>query len=209
MSRPILRGGLVGLVVLWTVLPAASHGPAPHRGRAPVERQAIYREAPDFTLITQGGERLALADLYGKVVLVNFIYTSCPDVCPVATAKFRRIQELVRARGVARQVYLLSISADPAVDTPAVLEDYGRRHGADFASWAFLTGPAAQVARVWDRFGVVAVARGRGDIDHTSMTFLLDRGGKFRLVYLGHGWREEDVAADIARLLGTTAPIPP
>ena len=194
-------GGLAGLALLAVGTGAAAHGSAAPRGRAPIERQAIYHEAPRFTLITQDGGRLALDDLRGKAVLVNFIYTTCPDVCPVATAKFRRVQELVRARGLAGQVALVSISTDPDVDTPEVLKAYGRRSGADFAVWTFVTGPADAVSRVWERFGVVAVARARGDVDHSSMTFLLDRTGRFRLIYLGYGWREEDVETDIVRLL--------
>ncbi|MBW8056978.1 MAG: SCO family protein [candidate division NC10 bacterium] len=200
MTRIMFLGGLMGLVLLWAGADGVAHGP-PHRGLSPLTRQAIYDEPPRFTLITQGGERLAVQDLWGKVVLVNFIYTSCPDVCPLATAKFRRIQHLLRVRGLQEQVYLLSISTDPAIDTPAVLMAYGRRHRVDFSFWAFLTGSSGEVARVWDRFGVVAVARGRGDIDHSSMTFLLDRTGRLRLIYLGYGWREEDVAKDMAGLL--------
>jgi protein SCO1 len=180
---------------------AEADGPHQPRGRPPVERQAIYRDAPRFTLITQEGERLGIAELRGRVVLVNFIYTTCPDVCPLATAKFRRMQELLRTRGLQRQVALVSITTDPLVDTPSVLKAYGMRHGADFSSWAFLTGPMDVVRRAWESFGVVAVVRAPGDIDHPSMTVLLDRAGRFRLIYLGHGWREEDVAADIARLL--------
>ncbi|MFQ5896559.1 MAG: SCO family protein [Nitrospinota bacterium] len=201
MFRMTVLGGLVGLAMLWAGGDGRAHDRRPHRGTPPLGRQAIYHEAPRFTLITQGGDRLGLEDLRGKVILVNFIYTSCPDVCPLATAKFRRVQRLLRARGLQGVVHLLSISTDPTLDSPAALAAYGRRHGADFSFWAFLTGPAGALARVWERFGVVAVARGRGDIDHTSMTFLLDRVGRFRLLYRGYGWREEDVVRDIARLL--------
>ncbi len=200
MSRLIVRAGLVGLALLCGGADGLAHEPL-QRGTPPLRQQAIYHRAPRFTLITQGGKQLALKDLSGKVVLVNFIYTSCPDVCPLATAKFRRIQQLLEARGLQTQVYLLSISTDPTVDTPAALRTYGRRYGADFSFWAFLTGTPGELARIWDRFGVVTVAQGRGDIDHTNMTFLLDRTGRIRLIYLGYGWREEDVAGDIATWL--------
>ncbi len=161
-----------------------------HRGAPPLKRQAIYRTAPRFALITQEGEQLTLRDLGGKVVLVNFVYTSCPDVCPLATAKFHPLQHLLRARGLQGQVSLLSITTDPAIDTPSVLKAYGLRSGADFSFWTFLTGAPEQVTRVWESFGVVAVARERGDIDHTSMAFLLDRTGRLCLIYLGCGWPE-------------------
>lgn len=200
ISRRMSVGGLVGVLLLSAVSEPVAHGPA-HRGTPPLARQAIYRQAPRFNLITQDGDRLALRDLWGKVVLVNFVYTSCPDVCPLATAKFQRLQHLLRARGLQSNVSLLSITTDPAVDTPSVLKEYGRRYGVDFSFWAFLTGAREQITRVWDGFGVVAVSRARGDIDHSSMAFLLDRTGRIRLIYLGYGWREEDVAVEMTRLL--------
>jgi protein SCO1/2 len=104
--------------------------------------------------------------------------------------------------GLQGQVSLLSITTDPAIDTPSVLKEYGRRSGADFSFWAFLTGTSEQITQVWEGFGVVAVSRARGDVDHTSMTFLLDRTGRIRLIYLGYGWREEDMVTQMTKLLG-------
>jgi len=180
---------------------AVAHGPASHRGAPPAVRQEIYQRSPLFSLITQHGERLALQDLRGRVVLINFIYTSCPDVCPVATAKFARLQRFTKAAGLEGQVFLLSITTDPEIDRSPVLRDYGERYGADFTSWAFLTGSQVELERAWHGLGVVPVERTRGDIDHATMTFLLDRRGRVRLIYLGYGWREEDVVADMATLL--------
>jgi protein SCO1/2 len=193
-------GGLVGVMFLLTVSERAAHGPI-LRGAPPLKRQMIYREAPRFTLISQDTERLSLRDLRGKMVLVNFIYTSCPDVCPLATAKFYRLQQLLQSGGLERQVFLLSITTDPTIDTPSVLKEYGSRYGADFSFWTFLTGAPEQITQAWEGFGVVVVSRARGDVDHTSMTFLLDRTGRIRLIYLGYGWREEDVVAQMTRLL--------
>ncbi|MFQ5881743.1 MAG: SCO family protein [Candidatus Methylomirabilales bacterium] len=107
------------------------------------------------------------------------------------SSQLKLSEHLVRVQGLQRQVYLLSISTDPAVDAPSVLKEYGRRYDADFSFWAFLTGAPVEMARAWERFGVVTVTRARGDVDHTSMTFLLDRAGRPRLIYLGCGWREE------------------
>lgn len=201
LFRRMFLGGLVSVALLWVVSEVLAHGSL-HRGAPPLERQAIYRTAPRFALITQEGEQLTLRDLGGKVVLVNFVYTSCPDVCPLATAKFHRLQHLLRARGLQGQVFLLSITTDPAIDTPSVLKEYGRRSGVDFSFWTFLTGTSEQITQVWEGFGVVAVSRARGDVDHTSMTFLLDRTGRIRLIYLGYGWREEDMVAQMTTLLG-------
>lgn len=182
-------------------LAVATRPAASHRGTPPAVRQEIYQRSPLFTLTTQDGERLALQDLTGRVVLINFIYTSCPDVCPVATAKFARLQRFIKGAGLEGQVFLLSITTDAEVDTPSVLKEYGRRYGAEFTHWAFLTGSRTELTQTRDAFGVVTVERARGDIDHTSMTFLLDRRGRIRLIYLGYGWQEEDVVADMATLL--------
>ncbi|MFQ5657564.1 MAG: SCO family protein [Candidatus Methylomirabilales bacterium] len=200
ISRRIFLGGLVVVALLSAASKPLAHGPA-HRGTPPLTRQAIYRQAPRFTLITQDGERLALRDLGGKVVLVNFIYTSCPDVCPIATAKFLRLQHLLQTQGLQGHISFLSITTDPAIDAPSVLKAYGRRYGADFSNWTFLTGGPEEITQVWEAFGVVAVSRARGDIDHSSMAFLLDRTGRIRLIYRGYGWDEEDVAAQVATLL--------
>ena len=81
--------------------------------------------APPFTLTSQDGRQVALADLRGKVVAVTFIYTACPDICPLLTQKMARVQDELGADFGAK-VAFVSITLDPEHDTPAVLKDYAQ-----------------------------------------------------------------------------------
>jgi protein SCO1/2 len=95
---------------------------------------------PDVPLITHEGKHVRFFHdlLKDKVVVINFIYTSCPDVCPLETARLSQLQAILGDR-VGTDVFMYSISIDPKTDTPEVLADYARRFGAG-PGWLFLTG---------------------------------------------------------------------
>jgi protein SCO1/2 len=98
--------------------------------------------APAFQLTDQLRRPASSADIQGKVVVADFVYTSCRDVCPLLTSRMRDLQERLRQEQLAAgQVQLLSFSVDPAIDTPEVLAAYAGRYGADPGTWRFLTGP--------------------------------------------------------------------
>jgi protein SCO1/2 len=133
------------------------------------------------------------------LVLVTFIYTTCPDVCPLLTAKFFSIQRKLKSQGQ-DDYFLVSITTDPEVDTPKVLKSYGQRFEADFHSWAFLTGNKNDLQKVWDAFGVRVKKRGKGLIEHTGLTTLIDRQGIRRIDYYGERWTAKEVLKDIVAL---------
>jgi protein SCO1/2 len=147
-------------------------------------RQTIEGAAPEFTLLDQSGRPLALGDLRGKVVLLTFIYSSCADVCPPITTAMTALQQRLTAEERA-SVFFLSVTTEPEVDTSAALRAYARRHGADLASWAFLTGSAQAVREVWQSFGLTVKRRGKGLVDHSAWTFLIDRQGMVWYRYFG------------------------
>jgi len=95
---------------------------------------------PNVLLTSHEGKTLRFFDdlLEDKVVVINFIYTSCPDVCPLETARLSELQAILGDR-VGQDVFMYSISIDPEVDTPEVLADYARKFGAG-PGWLFLTG---------------------------------------------------------------------
>ncbi len=99
---------------------------------------------PDFSLVNQEGREVSWSSEYkGSVLLVNFIFTSCPDVCPLLSKQMAKIQSrLVTAAPIIR---LVSITVDPATDTPDVLKVYGEKFDARFRSWSFLTGDLMQI----------------------------------------------------------------
>ena len=138
-------------------------------------------------------------DLRGKVVLLTFTYSACADVCPLITAAMAALQQ--RLTAVERQqVFLLSVTTEPEVDTPAVLHAHATRLGADLASWAFLTGHPQAVQKVWQAFGLTVKRRAKGVVDHPAWTFLIDREGMVRYRYLGSLLEVETILEDMRTL---------
>src|SRR3954463_2490349 len=104
---------------------------------APASRLAVIQQAPDFTLTTQAGDALRLSDLKGKVCLVSFVFTTCNGSCPATTHRLGQVQTALEKGGLTKgdRVRLLSITLDPARDTPEVLRRYMKLYDADPATW--------------------------------------------------------------------------
>ena len=130
------------------VSPVAAHTLADVEGSlADRERYflAIDKPAPEFSLQDANGKAVGLADLRGKVTVLHFIYTRCPDVCPLHAEKLAEVQAMVNQTPTREQVRFVTITTDPVRDAPAVMRDYGPAHGLDPANWTFLTsGPAGR-----------------------------------------------------------------
>ena len=162
-------------------------------------RLPVIGPAPEFTLTTEGGLRLSLAELRGKVLAVTFIYASCTDTCPLLTAKMAELQRRL-GRDFGPRVRFVSITVDPAVDTPEVLRGYARAHGADLQGWSFLTGTSAEIKDVVRRYGGYASKSASG-VDHLFITSLIDRQGMIRVQYLGYRFAPDEMLADLRALL--------
>lgn len=201
--------GLVLLILSGTVLGAGPHhgSPAQHAAPAPPTRMArtqVATEAPDFDLTDQDGRRFALRDLRGKAVLVSFIYTSCPDVCPVMFNVVTEVQQRLHAEG-RRDVVSVFVSTDPEIDSPQVLKTFALRRGADLSSTTLLTGNPDEVRAVWFAFGVKVNPRARGLVDHSPLTVLIDARGVIRYRYLSGFPDAEIIAADVRNVLKSRA----
>jgi protein SCO1 len=155
--------------------------------------------APDFTLTTQNGKPLSLRDLRGQVVALTFIFTTCTDTCPMLTYKLVGIQKKLEPR-VKPGVFFAAITVDPARDTPEVLMRYAQAHSADLARWAFLTGTAKDIEDVARSYGVYQKRKAGGDVDHTFLTSLIDRGGTLRVQYLGVRFDPREFSGDLRAL---------
>jgi len=191
-----MRAGLVialGLLA-W---PALAHE-AKHA--QPEERLPTIGAAPDFALTSQDGAEVTLASLRGKVVAVAFIYTWCPDVCPMLTDKMARVQDEL-GPDFGTKVAFVSITVDPERDTPEALKEYAEAFDANFAGWSFLTGEPEAVRAVARRYGVVALPAADGQVDHTLLTTLIDRRGTMRVQYLGYRFDEEEFRHDLLDLV--------
>jgi protein SCO1 len=97
----------------------------------------IYHTIDDFSFTNQLDSNITLADLEGKILLVNFFFATCPTVCPEMN---RNMQHIYREFLKDEDIVFLSHTVDPEHDTPAVLYEYSRRFGAEAPKWNFLTG---------------------------------------------------------------------
>jgi len=156
--------------------------------------------APQFTLTSQDGKRIALADLRGKVVAVTFIFTLCSATCPVLTPMMSLVQDRL-GPDFGTNVAFVSVTIDPERDTPDVLKLYAQMYGADFAGWSFLTGEPAIIQDLTRRYGVFASKTANGDIEHSFLTSVIDRRGILRVQYLGVRFDPEEFRRDLVSLL--------
>lgn len=161
---------------------------------------AIGSPVPDFTLTDQTGQRVSLSRFRGKVVGVTFIYTSCPlpDYCLRLSSNFERIQKRFAPK-MGRDLILLSISFDPAHDTPEVLAKYARTWKADPDSWHFLTGSTDDVKAVCRRFGL-NFWQDEGLLAHSLHTLVIDREGRLAANFEGNQFS----AAQLGDFIETT-----
>jgi protein SCO1 len=185
----------VGLMV-WAPLARAHEA-----GHAqPEERLPAIGAAPDFLLTSQDGKEVTLKDFRGMVLALDFIYTSCPDVCPMLTDKLARVQDALGAE-FGTSIVFVSITVDPKRDTPAVLKEYAEALGADLAGWSFLTGEPAAIRDVAHRYGVAVAPAADGQVDHTLLTTLIDHHGTMRVQYLGYRFDPEEFRRDLLTLV--------
>ena len=137
----------------------------------------IGQAVPDFTLINQSRQRVSLGQFKGKVVGVNFIYTSCvlPQFCYRVANHFGVVRDRFKDR-MGKDLVLLTITFDPARDTPDVLAQYAKQWKADAKTWHFMTGNSADVEKVCGLFGVDFFAD-EGLMSHSVRTAVIDRQG--------------------------------
>ena len=148
-----------------------------------------YREvgesAPQFALFDQDGRLIKSERFRGRQVMLNFIFTRCQvaKMCPAAVARFQQVQRLAREAGVSN-LELISVSLEPAYDTPGVLKEYARLRAIDTGNYSFLTGPEPAIRSLLAQFGVLREFQGNL-LNHTATTLLLDETGK--IVYRADG----------------------
>jgi cytochrome oxidase Cu insertion factor (SCO1/SenC/PrrC family) len=151
----LLGAVLVGVVGLGVWSLARQERPYPLLPGTSSARLPIYGTVPDFGLIDQQGHPVQRGDLDGKVWIANFIFTNCPDECPLMTAEMSQLQSDLAD---VPDLRLVSITVDPERDTPAVLSHFAERFHADPARWIFLTGDKREIyrlAREGFRLGIV------------------------------------------------------
>ena len=141
----------------------------------------VYGQVPSFTLTDEKGRPFGNGQLEGKVWIADFIFTSCAGTCPAMTEKMRALQGELPS-----SVEFVSISVDPARDTPARLARYAATSGAQEGRWHFLTADASLTERLVKEGFRLSFAEGtdpQEPIAHSVRFVLLDKGGKIRGYY--------------------------
>jgi protein SCO1/2 len=198
--KPQLR---IGWVVLGTALLFLLSGCFAPRLRPYVyhgEVQQSLVKAPDFTLTGADGKTLSLSDFRGKLVVLYFGYTFCPDVCPTTMAALAQAMRELGAK--ADDVQVIMVTVDPERDTPDKLNAYVSAFDPRFIG---LSGTPDQIAGVAKAFGVYYEKHAGSSadtylIDHTATTTVIDKEGRIRLIW-PYGTAAEELAADIDHLL--------
>ncbi|MFI5358327.1 MAG: SCO family protein [Opitutales bacterium] len=168
-----------------------------------IRGQSAYREVgekiPDFALYDQEGRVVQSARFHGKQVMLNFIFSRCPvaTMCPASTLKMMGTQKLAREAGV-NNLELVSITLDPAYDTPAVLKAYAAARNIDTANFSFLTGPESAIKDLLTQFGVIAEFDGNL-LKHTLSTLLVDENGRIIHRADGSAWEPADFVAKMRK----------
>ncbi len=159
--------------------------------------------APDFTLVNQAGATVRLSRFRGRFVLLSFIYTHCPDVCPLTTAKLVRVQNELKKRGwFGSKVVLLTMTFDPRRDTPAVMKAYAAKFKVDHSGWDFLSGKPEVVMKVIAAYRIpVRPGANPGLIDHGLPILVIDPGDRV-LGFYEPDFDPPNVVRDLTHLLG-------
>lgn len=156
--------------------------------------------AADFTLTDQNNTPFSLSEQRGKIVLIFFGYTHCPDVCPVTLSQYRQIKERLKER--AEDVRFLFVTVDPERDTVTEMKRYVPAFDPAFIG---LTGTAEEIQAVTKSYGVYSEKaapdeQGNYLVDHTARIYLVDQQGNWRLTY-PFGMETGQIVQDLNHLL--------
>jgi protein SCO1/2 len=163
----------------------------------------------DAALLDQDASPVRFSSLKGRPIALTFIYTRCPipDFCPLMDRHFLAVQHAIQRTPALSSARLISVTLDPAYDTPAVLKRYARARGADAAIWSFLTGDVKEVSRFGEQFGLYIEhdATSPANVIHNLRTAVIDPAGRLVRIHNGNEWTPTELLADLTRAASTSA----
>jgi len=183
-------------------------GPVPPNPASSLHIPSSGEEVPNFELTNQSSRHISFQQYRGKALLVTFIYTRCPfpDYCPRVSGQFAEVNRQLQADAtLSGKTHLLSISFDPAHDTPRVLQAYGFTWAASkqpsfFDHWEFAVPPAAELPEIANFFGLT-YSPDNGLITHSLSTAVIGPDGKIFSWYHGSDWQASDLVKQAAAAL--------
>lgn len=168
----------------------------------------VIKDAPDFTLQNWDGKTVQASGNAGKIVLMEFIFTQCPDICPVTTLNMVKMQEELKKKDwFGDKVRFVAVTFDPRNDTPDVLRSYAERMKMDQEGWHILRGDEDYTRQVASQYGISITKLGDGEFAHnvTSLT-LIDARQRIRKVYkMGEEMDNAQILKDIESLVTEAA----
>mgnify|MGYP003626159931 CR=1 FL=1 len=202
------------VAVLALAAPASAHHPGADLDKVIGSKeeyfQSIDKPAPSFELRDAGGKEVTLDAFADKVLILHFIYTSCPDVCPLHAEKLAAVQAMINLSPMKDMVKFISVTTDPVKDTPDVLENYGPAHGLDRTNWLFLTSRPDQsedtTRALAEAFGHRFIKTDDGYQTHGVVTHIIDRTGRWAANF--HGLRFDPLNL-VLYINGLTNKMPP
>lgn len=154
------------------------------------------KPAPDFHLTDQFGKAVSLSQFKGKPVILTFLYTNCPDACPLTAEKLHTTMQNMGSD--AQNVGVLAVSTDPARDTVAAALKFSQAHNMqDY--WHYLVGTRETLLPIWTSYGIFAQAD-QQKVNHSLGLFLIDKEGNER-IFLDNDFTPEQLAANLKALL--------
>lgn len=156
---------------------------------------------PDYKFVNEQRRSMTLAQFRGQALGITFIYTRCPypTFCPRQSTQFATAcQQLLARPGGPTNWHLLSISFDPAHDTPSVLRNYARTYKYDPQRWNFLTGEMIDIDAITEQFGMFFARDGEG-FSHNVRTVVINAAGRIQKIWIGNQWTAEEFVAEMVR----------
>ncbi|SRR5579885_382259 len=170
----------------------------------------VKGEFPNLPLKDQEGRQFTFSQLRGKVLVVSYIYTHCPDICHMTSARMSAFKEKLRRSNIQDRVYFVSISIDPQRDTPEVLRHHAKMMNLDLTNWVFVTGDENDINSTIEVAGMEAIngpvqysenGEPSYSITHRDRISLVDRKGRIRKHYKGSTFDMDELLGDIKKLL--------
>jgi protein SCO1 len=153
---------------------------------------------PKFRLTNQDGDRFQMSDFPGKNIVLTFIFIRCPvpNFCPLMSQNFRELRRLLDESPGAPEVQLISVTIDPAYDTPEQLRIYASRYAEDGQGWTFATGSQDEIDELTARFAIY-VEPEANNITHGLGTFHITPDGRLSEIWRGNSWTAQEVFSAI------------
>ncbi len=166
-----------------------------------VEPLRVGDLVPEYRFTNQLGRVITTSQFRGQALAITFIFTRCPfpTFCPRTMERFAETQsQLLAFSNGPTNWHLLTLSFDPAFDTPAVLKAYGQTHGADPRRWTLATGALIDITAIAEQFGLTFWSED-GGISHNLRTAVMDPTGRVQQILVGNKWSSEELVAEMVK----------